>query len=116
MKLLLRPTVFDGDKMEDDYCVIHDGRIVGRIMLAGERQGVVWAWYVNPPLPIPAWCRADADSLEAAKVKFRSAWERFYASLTPKQIEILQRSLKEREAYADIEAVARHKPSDHPAI
>ena len=35
---------------------------------------------------------ATADSLDAAKIKFKAAWERFYASLTPKQIEILQRT------------------------
>ena len=33
-----------------------------------------------------------ANSLDAAKGELRSAWERFYASLTPKQIEILQRT------------------------
>jgi hypothetical protein len=88
MDLLLRPTVLTGKKLEDDYCVIHDGRSVGRIRLASERSGhgVVWHWYVNPPLPIPPWCRGDAESLEDAKTKFKAAWERFYASLTPELI------------------------------
>jgi hypothetical protein len=88
MELLLRPTVICGDKFEDDYCVIHEGRIVGRIMLATNRswQGVVWEWHVNPPLPIPPWCRGSADSLETAKRKLKVAWERFYASRTPEQI------------------------------
>jgi hypothetical protein len=88
--LTLRPTIIAGDKLPNDYCVvIHDGRSVGRIRLADERswQGVVWTWNVNPPLPIPSWCNGSADSLEAAKDEFKVAWERFYSSLTPEDIE-----------------------------
>jgi hypothetical protein len=94
MKLMLRPTVLTGEKLKDDYCVFYEGWSVGRIMLASERswQGVVWAWHVNPPLPIPSWGNGTADSLDAAKAEFRSAWERFYASLTPEQIESWQRA------------------------
>ena len=96
MKLLLRPTVLTGEKLKDDYCVFYEGQLcVGRIMLARERswRGVVcWDWYINPPLPIPAWGHGTANSLDAAKAKFRSAWEKFYASLTPKQMEILHRT------------------------
>jgi hypothetical protein len=94
MKLLLRPTVLTGEKLKDDYCVFHEGRSVGRIMLASDRswRGVCWDWFINPPLPIPAWGHGTANSLDAAKAEFRSAWERFYASLTPKQMEILQRT------------------------
>ena len=88
------PTVLTGEKLKDDYCVFHEGWCVGRIMLARERswQGDAWEWHVNPPLPIPPWCNGSAESLEEAKAEFRAAWERFYASLTPKQIEILQRT------------------------
>ena len=77
--LALRKTVIGGDPLDDDYCVIHDGRSVGRIRLADERswQGVVWTWNVNPPLPIPSWCNGSADSLEAAKDDSRSRGERF---------------------------------------
>jgi hypothetical protein len=95
MKLLLRPTVLTGEKLKDDYCVFYEGWRVGRIMLARERswQGVAcWDWHINPPLPIPSWGNGTANSLDAAKGELRSAWERFYASLTPKQIEILQRT------------------------
>ena len=94
MKLLLRPTVLTGEKLKDDYCVFHEGRSVGRIMLASDRswRGVCWDWFINPPLPIPSWGNGTANSLDAAKGELRSAWERFYASLTPKQIEILQRT------------------------
>lgn len=90
MDLLLRPSVIACDKLKDDYCVIHEGRSVGQIMLASNRswQGVVWGWHVNPPLPIPPWCNGTADRLENAKRKFKAAWERFYASQTPRDIEI----------------------------
>jgi hypothetical protein len=92
--LTLRPTIIAGDKLPNDYCVIHEGRSVGRIRLADERswQGVVWTWNVNPPLPIPSWCNGSADSLEAAKDEFKVAWERFYSSLTPEDIEYWHRT------------------------
>jgi hypothetical protein len=88
MNLSLRKTVIAGDTLKDDYCVIHEGRSVGRIRLAEERswQGVVWTWNVNVALPIPAWCNGSADNLEATKGEFRAAWERFYSSLTPEDI------------------------------
>ena len=88
MPLTLRPTIIGGDKLKDDYSVIHEGRSVGRIRLAEERasQGEVWEWHVNPPLPIPPWCNGSATSFEAAKDAFRAAWERFYAGLTPEDI------------------------------
>jgi hypothetical protein len=75
MKLLLRPTVLTGEKLKDDYCVFHEGRSVGRIMLASDRswRGVCWDWFINPPPPIPAWGHGTANSLDAAKAEFRSA-------------------------------------------
>jgi hypothetical protein len=88
MPLTLRATVIGNDLLKNDYSVIHEGRSVGRIRLADERvsQGNVWEWHVNPPLPIPPWCNGSQLSFEAAKVAFREAWERFYASLTPDDI------------------------------
>jgi hypothetical protein len=58
------------DKLPNDYCVIHDGRCIGRIRLADDRswQGTVWVWNINPPLPVPSWGNGSADSLEVAKV------------------------------------------------
>jgi hypothetical protein len=92
--LSLRPTIIGGDKIPNDLCVIHEGRSIGRIRLADERswQGLVWRWYVNPPLPIPSWCNGSANSLEAAKTEFKAAWERFYASLTPEDIKSWHRT------------------------
>jgi hypothetical protein len=86
MDLLLRPTVLTGEKLKDDYCVFHEGRIVGRIIFASDRswRGVLQLVH-QPPCPDPALVQGT-DSLEAAKIKFRAAWERFYASLTPELI------------------------------
>jgi hypothetical protein len=88
MDLLLRPTVIAGDKLPNDFCVIHEGRTIGRIRLAEEQvsRGAVWCWRVNPPLPIPSWCNGTADNLDAAKAEFKAAWERFYSSLSPERI------------------------------
>jgi hypothetical protein len=83
MNLVLRPTIIADEKLPNDYCVIHDGRSIGRIRLAHERswQGTIWVWHVNPPLPIPPWCNGSAGSLEVAKTEFKAAWERFYSLL-----------------------------------
>lgn len=88
MDLTLRPTVIAGDKLENDYCVIHDGRGVGRIRPA-RRAGITGhglGLERNPSLPIPTWCNGSADSLEAAKDQFKAAWDRFYATLAPADI------------------------------
>ena len=88
MDLTLRETVIAGDTLRNDYCVINDGRSVGWIYKAHGLSGsTIWAWNINPPLPIPSWCNGSADSFEAAKDRFKAAWERFYASLTPQDIE-----------------------------
>jgi hypothetical protein len=85
MDLTLK-TLIGGDTLHDDYCVIHDGRSVGRIHKIGLNGSTVWTWHINPPLPIPPWCNGSADSLDVAKDQFKVAWERFYASLTPEGI------------------------------
>jgi hypothetical protein len=53
MDLTLRKTVLAGDELKEtaerDYCVIHDGRSIGRIRLADERswQGTAWVWNIG---------------------------------------------------------------------
>jgi hypothetical protein len=87
--LSLRPTVIAGERLPDDYCVRSGDRAVGRIRLAHERTGQSegWDWSINVPLPIPSWGVGRAGSLEEAKVAFRKAWGRFYASLTLQDIQ-----------------------------
>jgi hypothetical protein len=84
MELKLRPTVIGGDKLDNDFVVLFEGRSIGRVRQASERIGFNpgWDWVINPPLPIPPWCVGSEDSLEQAKAAFRAAWERFYAALT----------------------------------
>jgi hypothetical protein len=66
LQLTLRPTVIGGVRDKDDYCVFFDGRSVGRIKLASEREGHTpgWDWHINPPLPVPSWCDGTEDDLE----------------------------------------------------
>lgn len=87
--LSLRRTVIGGDVLDNDYCVIREGRSIGRIHEATERFGFNpgWTWAINPPLPIPPWGSGQAPSLEQAKAELREAWERFYETLTPDDIE-----------------------------
>ncbi|WP_439375342.1 hypothetical protein [Bradyrhizobium sp. DASA03120] len=86
--LSLRPTLIGGDTAEGDYTLMREGRPIGRIRLTQDHivKGTVWAWTITVPLPTPAWSAGGAESLEAAKVAFREAWERFYASLSERDI------------------------------
>jgi hypothetical protein len=86
--LSLRATIIGGDRLEDDFQVIRDGRRIGRIRRAPERVGhnPGWDWTIGVPLPVPAWGHGSAGSLEDAKAAFRQAWEKFYAGLRPEDI------------------------------
>ena len=55
MELKLRPTVIGGDKLDNDFVVLFEGRSIGRVRQASERIGFNpgWDWVINPPLPIP---------------------------------------------------------------
>lgn len=90
MDLFLRPTVIAGDKLENDFVVIHEGRAVGRIRLATERTSLQpgWDWHITVPLPVHPWCNGTADDLDSAKARFREAWEQFYGTLDAKSIEL----------------------------
>ncbi len=88
LPLTLRTTVIGGDRLTNDYCVMHDGRSIGRIREATERFGhnPGWDWVINPPLPVPPWGTGSAKTFDEAKATFKKAWERFYAGLTPEKI------------------------------
>jgi hypothetical protein len=79
---------------EDDYSVIREGRDIGRIRATYHhvKQVQEWSWGITVPLPMGAWSRGSEESLDAAKDAFRTAWENFYSSLTPEQIERLHRT------------------------
>jgi hypothetical protein len=107
--LTMRRTVIGGDTLHDDYCVMAEGRAIGRIRLASERswQGSLWVWAINVPLPIPAWGNGDAGSLEEAKTRFRAAWERFRTGLTDHDI---QHWHHHQEAAAERSGTKRRSP------
>src|SRR6202162_98372 len=58
----------------NDYAVIEDGNLVGRIILAGDPHSEVWLW--NCSLPGPGVSSGTADSLEEAQAKFQQEWKK----------------------------------------
>ena len=88
MDLFLRPTVIVDETIENDFVVIHLGRRVGRIRLATERSPAFWTYSITVPLPVPPDATGGAPDLEGAKRRFREVWERFYAGLDRKSIEL----------------------------
>lgn len=86
--LSMRLTVIGGETAEGDYSVFREERIVGRIRATEDHvhNTQVWSWSITVPLPLAAWCHGSAESLEAAKWAFRSAWDRFYSDLTSDEI------------------------------
>jgi hypothetical protein len=87
--LSMRPTRIGGETAEDDFTVMREGRQIGRIRSTLDHVTTkpTWSWHITVPLPVGAWTRGSAESLDAAKEDFREAWERFYAGLTPEQID-----------------------------
>ena len=89
MELTLRPTVIGGDKIENDFVVIFEGRSIGRIREATERSGhhPGWDWTIQILVPLPLGSgHGSVAGFEEAKAAFRKAWERIYPTLTPEQI------------------------------
>lgn len=99
MDLSLRKTVIGGETLEDDYVVWRDGREIGRLRRSFHHVEKVpeWVWHITVPLPMAAWTHGSADSFEAAKGAFREAWERFYAGLSPDQIDHWHRTQDARK-------------------
>lgn len=90
MTLTLRLAVIGGKTEPNDYTVWEDDRSLGRIRLASERNWTDrenWLWNIDVPLPIPPWCTGNATSFAGAKEAFKSAWERFRAGMTDKDVE-----------------------------
>ena len=101
------PTVIAGENGENDYLVF-EGRRVGRI-----REATEWVGF-NPGLDLgdqsaaggPNGELVQAPTLNEAKAAFREAWERFYASLTPHDVE---------HWHHHQDAAAERKPVSGPA-
>src|SRR5260370_42264183 len=56
----------------NEYAVIEDGNLVGRIMVAGDPHAEVWLW--NCSLPGPGVSSGTAASLEDAQADLRHGW------------------------------------------
>jgi hypothetical protein len=90
MVLSLRPTGLSSPAFADwaDYCVIEDGKIIGRIYEDRHTLPVLrWFWsiteHVDPALPIDR--NGRAPSLADAKARFRASWSKWRAASKQKE-------------------------------
>lgn len=61
----------------EDYNVIHEGRVVGRVSRMNSTARETWQWtQIGERAPTRGPNGGIADSLDEAKVAFRRAWER----------------------------------------
>jgi hypothetical protein len=59
----------------DDYDVLSEGKIVGRIMRQPQApQGLPWFWTITAHCPQPPTSKGYAASREEAMAAFRAAW------------------------------------------
>ena len=58
----------------NEYAIIEDGNLVGRIILAGEPHSEVWLWDCS--LPGPGVSSGTTGSLEEAQRKFLQEWKK----------------------------------------
>ena len=58
----------------NEYAVIEDGNLVGRIMLTGEPPSEIWLWNCN--LPGAGVSSGTAASLREAQIEFRLEWNK----------------------------------------
>jgi hypothetical protein len=69
-----------GQWKDEDYDVIADGKVVGRILEEGSRFGppeLRWGWSITSIVPAtPGVTNGTAATREEAMAKFRAAWEK----------------------------------------
>src|SRR5436190_19957902 len=65
---------------DEDYDVLADGKVIGRILEEGSRFGppeLRWGWSITEIVPAtPGVTNGTAATLDEAKAKFREAWEK----------------------------------------
>jgi hypothetical protein len=78
MSLALRRIVWsDGTSRADDYNIIHNGRIVGRMYRMNSTGRELWRWTQSGIFqPSHGPNGGVADTLHDAKAAFRAAWEK----------------------------------------
>jgi hypothetical protein len=69
-----------GQWKDEDYDVLADGDVVGRILEEGSRFGppeLRWGWSITSIVPaVPNVTYGHAATLDEAMAKFRAAWEK----------------------------------------
>jgi hypothetical protein len=69
-----------GEWNDDDYDVLVNGKVVGRIFEEGSHFGppqLLWRWSITEIVPaVPNVTNGHAATLEEAKAKLRAAWEK----------------------------------------
>jgi hypothetical protein len=67
-----------GQWQDEDFDVLADGKVVGRILEEGSRFGppeLRWGWSITAIVPASPATRGHAATLEEAMAKFRAAWD-----------------------------------------
>jgi hypothetical protein len=87
-----------GETKPDDYSVVWDGLIIGRIhRTAGVGGGDVWSWSAGlSHLPQRPNHRGRAGTLKEAKAAFRTAWGEIEPDLTYDAIKEARRIAADR--------------------
>jgi len=82
MTLILKRGKFSrssGSWKDEDYDVLADGKVVGRILEEGSRFGppeLRWGWSITAIVPATPATHGTAATREEAMAKFRAAWEK----------------------------------------
>jgi hypothetical protein len=68
-----------GQCQDNDFDVLADGKVVGRILESGSRfdpPGLQWTWSILFTPATPGVTNGTAATREEAMAKFRAAWEK----------------------------------------
>jgi hypothetical protein len=68
----------------NDYSVLDDGQLIGRIRLARELSPSIWLWTVTVTLPGPPF--GSAATIDQAKAAFKAAWLAFTEKAGPERL------------------------------
>jgi hypothetical protein len=66
-----------GEWKDEDYDVLADGKVIGRILEEGSRFGppeLRWGWSITAIVPASPATHGAGATLEEAKAKFRANW------------------------------------------
>jgi hypothetical protein len=67
-----------GQWSDEDYDVLADGKVVGRILESGSRfdpPDLLWTWSITEIVPASPVTHGTAATREEAVAKFRAAWD-----------------------------------------